>query len=640
MNDESSNQQARSPWRTFTDGLVWVAELVVILMIVAALLIVVARRDVLVSVVVGSQIGEHIAAEETTPKGILISLAEDLSRCSSSEVRRRDGNPRLRDAETSENFQGTFDKSYRTRVDDSKLARRLFPRNEGDSSPYMAGVLKSWSSCLAARAFGESDGSGSGILSDGKALDSRVHWVYLLLEHEGLHEFSIWPDSIIPSGFEPWERPWSFGNIQERHKEKFSFDHEWLSGDIYESHAYVDAFTRNHIVTLVLPFDVVHLSPEGAEHPVQLLAAVDIRLGNQSVYDRMLVLNFFFSFFLWGLSSFGRKSKMRFLKTWYRSWMVLAAFYAIQLITHLTGTSELIEGVPVLPFLSIVNTYFLLLTALYLSGRGHRDDGKISVIAVGNRWTFGVLLAAMISELLLGEIAFPVSPAEILESGFSLVALVMLGWTLRHVMLAAKPTDSKKLESVTVLGAGGIAALFFMQAALQVSIPFWPLSPFAEEIFWLMSIPMKVAEFLGFYIAIIFVQYWQRVRLNELFVDNLGKGIILADADFSVINANNIAEEMLGLPADFLKGQNLRDVLFRSEGEAGDVLSDFLQGQKVEDRKFVSNVHNSGPADLDDVTGVRRYVSCFSGHNEFGREPLVIVVITEKQDEDGVASPD
>jgi len=145
----------------------------------------------------------------------------------------------------------------------------------------------------------------------------------------------------------------------------------------------------------------------------------------------------------------------------------------------------------------------------------------------------------------------------------------------------------------------------------------WQLRPAIEDSFWILSVFLKVGTFGVFYVVVLADLYSQKVVANNLFVENLGKGIVVVDEDFNIVNANDLAGTLVNLPATFLRNKNARQVLFRSLVESEAVLDAMRSGSRTEEVTISVKYFVAGVSGLENIQGVRRILSAYP----LGKDP-------------------
>ena len=598
-----------------------------VILICSAHIAVLGHKGLLQEIFTGGNIVERLKTEEVAPREVLVGLSEALLAC----INGNEDTQIVSGLPTSDQF----DRHYGALVDFGSFSHSSYNRGKRLKSPENT-RLEDLVACAYRIVLDRSANTGNGgVLSTPERLDSRIHWTYILLSNRGRDAFAIWPSTDLPSGFNPRSRPWSFDIIEGRAGVWDDFFHSEVGKEI-ASHTtipYPDAVTRDHIVSIVL--DVTEILRDIDDSPILGQVVVDVRIGKEDVYDRLLLLNLLISTFFYLISLSRGKDDSRWFRYWSRAWLTMAVLYSFQVIFEFADLSQFVReawldnGAAVTILISMINSFLLLQTAVSIpvnsTGRTAFDSSLESVASRRTAALFVLLAGAMM--FADNDSFFPVYLPEAVEALYSALAMGALGASLSNLVIWSSKVDSPRQRWLRYWAVTGIGFLFFGQALLQLTVPFWPLSPLVEEFFWLFSIPAKVAYFLVFYMVLLYSLYWRRARVNELFAASLQKGLIVVDKELEILNTNVIAAKAIGLPASFLEGKDLRQVLFGSLSEAERIWGDILQGKRLESKTIEGKYFRSGELNLDDIKYQSRKIDIYPVPSEFGGISQAVVVV-------------
>ncbi len=529
---------------------------------------------------------DHLPEASISPLQSLLVLRTAAAEC--FRGLNRGGAERLR--EDREPFSGEFNIYYHSAIDVERFAERTYGKGLG-----------TFGQCLS-----------SEILNIRRvnvlSLDSRVLWMYVFVETKGGDKFVVWPDNMIPKAFKPSTRPWYRLNVVRSYRKKVMLGG---GGTMYETLPFFDAFTGEQIVSLSFP-----QSMGGGSF---ITSVIDVQAGaTPTIYSRMLCLNLVMSFAILVLSFLVQTSfRSYYSKCWYRAWLGVACLYSVSAYSYFgewsSGSFFAIDGVAgaLLPFLSILNDIFFLLTALVL--------WKASEIKFQRRLSLNIGLAVILLFLLSwwadgrSEIAAAVSLGECVEAIFTAAVLIFFGVALTSVLRSCSSSldpirwslrfDVPGFVEVrwALIGSIMINCFFLICALLQLSIPFWHLRPWMEDIFLFASVPMKVGFAAIFYSVVLVELYWEKFRANQVFISSLGQGIVTVDDGFRVLTANEIAVQLINLPADVMRGKHLKQVLFRSFFEAEEIIRSVTNGETVEHGRIKGKRFAEGSGEVEEA---------------------------------------
>lgn len=551
---------------------------------------------------------DHMSAEEVTPRELHQFLVEQGQRC--GQVAAGSGLTLRRHGET---FGGTYDFYYHTKIDKTRFLSRTFDR-DGAGAQLSTPIWRGFSECISDAFFEEFH------LKKMNRIDSRILWVYYFLDAGLKGELVVWPDTIVPKTFDPWRRPWSKENLGKRHRKKEEIE----GGSLYETFAYLDAVSNEHVASLAMP---IPLEREGEN--LELNVVVDLRIGTTpSVYAGMVFLNLVTCIACAVLASFGRKFSIFYVRTWYRAWLSLAVLYSLLAYQYFSEhpSSVLVDErrfLLLVSLLSVANNVFFLQTALSIQHPGsERRSRKVG-------YGIGILAMAILIMLSLWDVSLFRLPArELVEALFSASVFCYLGVGLASVLRRCSGNVEPLLFQWSRTGSILVVLIFLGISLQQLTIPWWPVRPALHDFFYIMSIPSKVTLFAMFYIVLLVEFYWRKVNANKLFVDNLRKAVIVADQKFRVVNLNNFAVEMVGLPVEAIQGRHLNSVFFRLLHEAESIYCELRKGESVKDRE----VHGkSFQGTVENIVEEERLVSAYpTSRGIAGQDAFLFVVSREE----------
>jgi PAS domain-containing protein len=497
-----------------------------------------------------------------------------------------EGHDRLR--RPREHFRGQFNIYYHAHIDVERFTELDYGAN-----------IDGFGQCLSSEILNKKKFNVS-------SLDSRVLWMYVLVEEKKGSKFVVWPDNEIPRAFKPWKRPWYRLNVLRANRKHITTE----DGELYETLPFFDAFTGEQIISLAFP--------EKLSNGVFITSVVDIQAGaTPTIYSRMLCLNLLMSFAILVLSFLVQSSfRSYYSKCWYRAWLGVACLYSVSAYSYFgewsSGSFFSVDGIAgaLLPFLSILNDIFFLLTALVLWKPSEVRAQRRLALKTGVVVISAFILAWWIEER-SGIGAVPLG--ECVEAIFTAGVLIFFGAALSAVLRScASSLDPvrwswrSKLPGFVELRwafIGGIMinCFFVICALLQLSIPLWRLRPWMEDLFLFASVPMKVGFAAVFYSVVLVELYWEKFRANQVFFSSNGQGIITVDEGFRVMTANEVAVGLINLPVDVMRGKHLKQILFRSLFEAEEIIRSVACGETVEQGRIRGKRFLDGTGEIEDA---------------------------------------
>jgi PAS domain-containing protein len=528
---------------------------------------------------------DRLPETDISPREALLSLRTAALSCLKAPMPNADYQ-RLRS--TAEKFSGEFNLYYHAEIDTERFTQRSYGESGNDDFGKCLGTKMLPKTVSLAR------------------LDSRVLWMYAFLETPKRQVFIVWPNSAIPSSFNPWERPWYRTNVQKSYRIKTLINRETL----FETFPFLDAFTGEQIISLSLP--------EQVQKGTFLTTVVDVQAGaTPTIYSRMLCLNLVMSVAILGFSFLIQRSfQTYYSKCWYRAWLGVACLYSVSAYSYFGQWTEGFS-VPVAsmreilpPLLSIVNDGFFLLTALALWKPSNLKTQRSLSLKIGAS-VLGIFFLAWILEERLG--VRTVSIGECVEALFTAIVLILFGAALTAVLKGCAnsldsvrwPLSSHKSRFVEIkwapVGSVMINCFFAFCALLQLSIPFWRLRPYLEDLFLFSSVPMKVGFVAIFYSVVLVELYSEKFRANQVYSAAIAQGVVMVDEDFRVTTANEVAVDLIRLPVDVMRGKHLKQILFRSLFEAEEIMRVVALGEPVEGRKIKGKRFGDNPNEIEDA---------------------------------------
>jgi len=502
--------------------------------------------------------------EEHAPRDLLMYSYAAIDSCLASPAASADAGRAL--------YLLHYDPIYHARISKAGFSFRDYPDNPSSNR----GELQQLAECISREVFRASE------LQTWERIEPRILWAYFYIERDHHGIFGGWPAFDIPETFRPWERPWAYDNVL-----KFNAGSSKV-GDIsiYSTRPYKDAFTGEAIISLALP-----IKRDG----YKISLAVDVRAGaGPGLYSLSLLFNLFVCVGVAiGSLLIAREFKWRALIAWYRGWLVMSALYGYYTCVFFARGEA-----PVQEFLrnhtrvagfvlSSANSIFFCLAGLLLIVS--RNERRV----IARVWGAAGLLALLAATM---EYAFRdslLSPLDIAEAVIAFASLAVLGSAL--VVLAWRCGSG---HHSTVLRwarptSGLVVVVFLGYACLQLSIPFFGLWPMVEELFWPAAVLLKVAMVALFFVMILLELYFEKVEVNEIFMQKFPDGILAVDARRRVSNVNDYAIADLGLERAQILGRHLFGVLFASWFEGERFYRELSEKRQVEDftaivKRFIS----------------------------------------------------
>ena len=593
------------------------------LLIAAGFFLLTLCRNSVVGLLSNGAYLDGLPTARVTPRGATLAMARITKDCvgtlpSGTETR-------LRTA--SSPFSGSYDSYYHTRVNRSSFGYVTYVRGL-HHRVLESHVARGLAECFSRKAFQEIPL----ILGERERIDSRVLWLYVLIERRGVADFVVWPDAEIPEAFDPWARPWAREIVSAAgaHRRRVPTD----QGMLFETWPFFDAFTQEQIVSLPL------FQRHG---DLDITAVVDVQAGSTpSIYARMVCLNLVISLAILCLSMMVMRSvDSYFLKTFYRAWLVMTLLYVVEACGYFSVTLAGRQVAPkilvenMVPILSVANNLLFLLTALVSRNPrdGRRQRRRTAMV--------GLLVALPLatSEGLRGVVS-GVALSEGIESVLSAVVLCIMGYSLITVFVGCAESLQGRGEVIsggrsgsarikwTILCAGMIGAFFLASALLQLSIPFWLRRPELEELFFFTSVPMKVGFVAIFFVVVLVELYWEKFKADNLFFETSGNGVIEVDNGFRVLSVNFQAAQLINLSPAFLRGKHLNQILFRSLAQAEATYGELAERKSVQKTLVTAKRFPRGDDDLDCIDDVEVHLQARITGRGLEKRPRAVFLVT------------
>lgn len=532
----------------------------------------------IVAIFRAGETADRLLFSERPPFVVLLQLREQFRECEDQTgggARNRDGGQYV--PKEAVGLQKRFVRRYHTFIDFAETGIVEYDERRGpmDLSTELAGELGEAAEC--ARLALES------LVEQGNQmqLDRSLLWAYFFLESPDGAVFVYWPRAGTPDSFAPWERPW----YKAVASDAYSRRREIGGVDVRETPAFRDAFSGETIVSLVSAQSV---------GSVRAIGAVDVaQAGESAIRSRMLVLNFVTCGAILILGWLLKRS-LRFphVAAWYAAWLLMTLLYGIQLLV-LLGEGRLFDSMGiggmwavVVGLLSIANSGCFALAGYFLHRGGAAS--RVSTPPVILFVLAVVLYSAVALMAQAGGASFLV--ADSIEAGVSIAALVLLWRGLRSVLRwCGKTLDPIGLDMPFVGGSASldwsrvgvflITTFFVVYGGAQLSLPTWASRAEIEDLFFFLSVPLKVA-FAAIFVGVVMIDlYAEKFNANSLYFRESGLGVLAFDEAWTIVSANEAASVLIGLPVNELVGRHMNEVVFASLRES---------------REFVRNIGEAG----------------------------------------------